>query len=204
MGFGDVPPFFTFLGAFGAQGVTGSVSAGWTASRTAVASSAETIWTFSLSEDTSSLKVCNWSASNAVFSPGMVGLASSSNRRTVYGGKCQTDSGATPVVQFDASIGTAVAALAAGTNVATKPLFHWSNNGTVVMAQSAAGALVVSGGSAPALGVGTATWRSGTGTPEGAVTGNVGDMFSRTDGGAGTCLYIKESGAGTNTGWIAK
>lgn len=44
---------------------------------------------------------------------------------------------------------------------------------------------------------------SGTGTPEGATTAPVGSMFLRTDGSAGTCLYIKESGAG-NTGWAAK
>lgn len=44
---------------------------------------------------------------------------------------------------------------------------------------------------------------SGTGTPEGAVTAPVGSMFLRTDGGAGTTLYVKESGAG-DTGWIAK
>lgn len=49
-----------------------------------------------------------------------------------------------------------------------------------------------------------ATIRSGTGTPEAAVTGSVGDLFLRTDGGAGTTLYVKESGAGTNTGWVAK
>lgn len=42
----------------------------------------------------------------------------------------------------------------------------------------------------------------GTGSPEGAVTGNIGDVFHRTDGGAGTTLYVKESGTG-NTGWAA-
>jgi hypothetical protein len=52
-------------------------------------------------------------------------------------------------------------------------------------------------------GAGTATWTSGTGTPEGAVTAAVGSMFTRTDGGASTTLYVKESGAG-NTGWVAK
>lgn len=45
---------------------------------------------------------------------------------------------------------------------------------------------------------------AGAYTPEGNATGNVGDMWLRTNGGAGTCLYIKESGAGTNTGWVAK
>jgi hypothetical protein len=44
---------------------------------------------------------------------------------------------------------------------------------------------------------------SGTGTPEGAVTAPVGSLFRRTDGGAGTTLYVKESGAG-NTGWVGK
>lgn len=42
--------------------------------------------------------------------------------------------------------------------------------------------------------------RSGTGSPESVVTAPVGSMFLRTNGGAGTTLYIKESGAG-NTGW---
>jgi hypothetical protein len=52
-------------------------------------------------------------------------------------------------------------------------------------------------------GAGTATWTSGAGTPEGAVTAAIGSLFTRTDGGAATTLYVKESGAG-NTGWIAK
>ncbi len=47
------------------------------------------------------------------------------------------------------------------------------------------------------------TWSSGTGSPEAAVTAPIGSLFSRTDGGANTTLYVKESGTG-NTGWIAK
>jgi len=43
---------------------------------------------------------------------------------------------------------------------------------------------------------------SGTGTPEAVVTAPVGSTFTRTDGGAGTTLYVKETGAG-NTGWAA-
>lgn len=42
-----------------------------------------------------------------------------------------------------------------------------------------------------------------TGTPEGAVTAPIGSSMLRTDGGASTTLYIKESGTG-NTGWVAK
>jgi hypothetical protein len=51
---------------------------------------------------------------------------------------------------------------------------------------------------------GGAFLRSGTGAPNGAVTGSVGDLWLRTDGGALTTLYVKESGANTNTGWVAK
>ena len=46
-------------------------------------------------------------------------------------------------------------------------------------------------------------WSSGTGSPEGVLTANIGSLYSRTDGGAGTSLYVKESGTG-NTGWVAK
>ena len=47
------------------------------------------------------------------------------------------------------------------------------------------------------------TVTEGTATPEEAITAAVGSMFRRTDGGAGTSLYVKESGAG-NTGWVGK
>jgi hypothetical protein len=46
-------------------------------------------------------------------------------------------------------------------------------------------------------------WLTGSGTPEGAVTADVGSLYTRTNGGANTTLYIKESGTG-NTGWVAK
>lgn len=52
-------------------------------------------------------------------------------------------------------------------------------------------------------GDGSPIWTSGSGSPEGAVTAPVGSLFTRTDGGAGTTLYVKESGTG-NTGWVAK
>ena len=44
---------------------------------------------------------------------------------------------------------------------------------------------------------------SGSGSPEGVVTAPVGKLYLRTNGGAGTTLYVKESGSG-NTGWVAK
>ena len=46
-------------------------------------------------------------------------------------------------------------------------------------------------------------WITGTGSPEGVYSAGVGSLYSRTDGGTNTSLYIKESGTG-NTGWVAK
>jgi hypothetical protein len=43
----------------------------------------------------------------------------------------------------------------------------------------------------------------GAGSPEGVVTGGVCDVYLRTDGAAGTVIYVKESGTGT-TGWRAQ
>lgn len=43
----------------------------------------------------------------------------------------------------------------------------------------------------------------GFGTPESVVTASKASIFYRIDGGAGTALYVKESGTG-NTGWVAK
>jgi hypothetical protein len=44
---------------------------------------------------------------------------------------------------------------------------------------------------------------AGSGTPEGVVTASKGSIFMRTNGGAGTCMYVKETSTG-NTGWVAK
>jgi hypothetical protein len=43
----------------------------------------------------------------------------------------------------------------------------------------------------------------GAGSPEGVVTAPVGHVYFRSDGGAATTFYVKESGVG-NTGWVAK
>ena len=63
--------------------------------------------------------------------------------------------------------------------------------------------IVTSGKGIKFSGNGNALWRAGAGTPEGVLTAPVGSLYTRTDGGAGTTLYVKESGAG-NTGWVAK
>ena len=48
--------------------------------------------------------------------------------------------------------------------------------------------------------MGTLTW--GTGVPNGAVSGNIGDLFSQTDAANASPLWQKEIGNGTNTGWF--
>lgn len=47
------------------------------------------------------------------------------------------------------------------------------------------------------------TVKSGEGDPEGVVTAEVGSIYQRTDGGAGSSLYVKESGSGP-AGWVPK
>lgn len=44
---------------------------------------------------------------------------------------------------------------------------------------------------------------TGNGTPEGSVTGSVGDFYTDRGGAAGSTMYIKQSGNATNTGWFA-
>lgn len=45
---------------------------------------------------------------------------------------------------------------------------------------------------------------TGTGAPNGVVVGSPGDIYLNRSGGAATTLWVKESGAATNTGWVAK
>jgi len=91
------------------------------------------------------------------------------------------------------------------------------NIGDTTAGSSGAGALVLQGGisagntgsaasyfgGAVSVSGTAATFTSGTGSPESVKTAPVGSLYTRTDGGASTTLYVKESGAG-NTGWIAK
>jgi hypothetical protein len=77
------------------------------------------------------------------------------------------------------------------------------------VAKAICGALMPEGGAlvAGALHVGAAGTGprvlSGTGTPESIHAAPVGSLYLRTDGGAATSVYVKESGTGT-TGWVAK
>lgn len=44
----------------------------------------------------------------------------------------------------------------------------------------------------------------GAGDPNGTVIAAIGALYQRSDGGAGTSLYVKESDPTGNTGWVAK
>jgi len=44
----------------------------------------------------------------------------------------------------------------------------------------------------------------GSGDPNGVVMGSPGALYLNRAGGAGTTLYVKESGVNTNTGWVGK
>jgi hypothetical protein len=65
------------------------------------------------------------------------------------------------------------------------------------------GNTVVSTASKGFLLPGGISWTSGSGSPEGVVTAPVGSLYSRSDGGLLSSLYVKESGSG-NTGWVGK
>jgi len=80
-----------------------------------------------------------------------------------------------------------------------------SNTGTadVGIGRSAAGQLKVTDSSSGFGAISSLYQRFGAGSPEASVTAPVGAIYHRTDGGAGTSFYVKESGSG-NTGWVAK
>lgn len=85
-------------------------------------------------------------------------------------------------------------------------IVEWWRNGVKRASIDSFGLLAagsLSGTSYVQTGSGTTRWYAGTGSPEGVVTATVGSLYSRTDGGAGTSLYVKETGSG-NTGWAAK
>ncbi len=92
----------------------------------------------------------------------------------------------------------------AGIPLVTEAGFHW-NNRTLSQVTARLDSKTWAAASHPIFGLGASgpAFHFGTNSPESVVTGNVGDVFLRTNGGANTTLYIKESGTG-NTGWIGK
>lgn len=56
----------------------------------------------------------------------------------------------------------------------------------------------------PIINLNNAAIMSGTGVPNGVVSAQIGSIYLNKSGGAATTLWVKESGAGTNTGWVGK
>ena len=48
-----------------------------------------------------------------------------------------------------------------------------------------------------------ATLNTCEGSPEGVITADPPSIRLRIDGAPGTQVYVKQTGAGTNTGWVA-
>lgn len=63
--------------------------------------------------------------------------------------------------------------------------------------------VVITSGAVGVNGLGVAL-TNGTGSPNGVVVGSPGGLYVDKAGGAGVTLYVKESGVGTDTGWVAK
>jgi len=53
-------------------------------------------------------------------------------------------------------------------------------------------------------GAGVVTWTSDVGSPNGALVADIGSMYTQTNGGPGSTLWVKEADNGASTGWVAK
>lgn len=124
-------------------------------------------------------------------------------------------SGTLHVYDATASTGVTRSIARAGAGQSTTNVFEVQNSsGTAVFTVNSSGAIFATStanfgatsvtGTLTVSGNATASnFKRGAGSPEGSVSGSVGDIYLRTDGGAGTTMYVKESGTG-NTGWAAK
>lgn len=93
----------------------------------AVASTAETLHTWTVSDDAvASLRIVNNTATNSLFIPVIRATGSGTSEALFIRAHGTTDTGAASLMNFDARIGLS-------TTVATRPLFQWTNNGTGVM-----------------------------------------------------------------------
>jgi hypothetical protein len=83
---------------------------------------------------------------------------------------------------------------------------YLNTNNTLVLGGSVASTLVsapAGGGFFNNVGTNTAGWYVGSGSPNSNVAALIGSMYSNVAGGVGSTLWVKTSGAGTNTGWSA-
>jgi hypothetical protein len=102
--------------------------------------------------------------------------------------------------QLQASLFTGGDSISSSAGGATKILSVDYVAGTAVLDSTFTGACTLSHTAAYFVGYNLI----GNGSPNGAVTDNPGARYSNLSGGAGTTLYVKETGVGTSAGWVAK
>lgn len=149
----------------------------------------------------------NWTTTNPVLLAGEPGLETDTGRFKIGDGAAVWSA----LAYFDGTSAESVRDIIAAALVAGAGIGITVNDGadTITLAIDATAALAWTALTRFAAGVrigGTSgpLVLTGTGTPESTVSAPVGSMFMRDDGGAGTSLYVKESGGTGNTGWIAK
>lgn len=160
-------------------------------------------WGFVLDTETALTQPFNFFSNG-----GFVGLFKNTNSTTITGVRAENGAGYSDFVQ-DATTGALIRidgvaafkfdgstfrpAVAGAVTIGTATFTFLNSRITTMITQAIRHGMSVNG----------PVDTSGTGSPEGVVTGPVSSTYRRTDGGAGTSFYVKESGAG-NTGWVAK
>lgn len=162
----------------------------WTYIRTHVDSSAETLATWRLDEDTSSvIQFSNASSTNAAFVPQITTRSASTNQCVIWNAVASTDSGSSDCFYLNAKT-------AASGAISTRPIFGLFNNGTRVAAFSAGGVL--------SLGTNTTNYsRLGQKLETNTSAAYGGAALNTWDSGAGCSLFdlsrSKSSTVGTYT-----
>lgn len=156
--------------------------------RTAGSSAAEAMVRFKVSDSSSYIEFGNNVTTNSNFAGYMIGVADGTNPGIAIYGQSVTDTGTNGLIDMHARIG-------ASTAPSTRPLLTLAAHNTNKFIINPDGAINVAATGAKIF--------AGSGSPESVYTAPVGSLYLRTDGGAGTSIYIKESGTG-NTGWVAK
>lgn len=103
-----------------------------------------------------------------------------------------------------AILGAAAASDIVIANYATSKKVHLAAGGNLGLSVDSAGNVVLANAVLQIGGTSGTRIRSGALTPNTNVVGSIGDLYTWTGGGAGTTLWVKESGAATNTGWVSK
>jgi hypothetical protein len=117
--------------------------------------------------------------------------------QTVLGNDITNNSNVATITNVGAGNANSILVLKGATSQTGNAIEIQNVSGTVLALVTAAGRIHF-GATTAAPGI-----MSGTGTPEGAVAAPIGSLFLRTDGGAATSLYVKQTGTG-NTGWVGK